>query len=144
MLINDAQHDWTIRVQNLRFGTVKAKYYLLLTLKNNEHMWRNINISHFKKKGFCIVFNFEKVQTIIQIKSKKWYVSEKIKINHTPSTRLEQWKAQLNSTTPRIRDSSAPATVQRYFYLFFWETWIVVVAYSYIFQLNHQTSNHST
>ncbi|CCD66255.1 Leucine-rich repeat-containing protein [Caenorhabditis elegans] len=38
---------------------------------------------------------------------------EKIKINHTPSTRLEQWKAQLNSTTPRIRDSSAPATVQR-------------------------------
>uniref|UniRef100_A0A1I7U044 Leucine zipper tumor suppressor 2 homolog n=1 Tax=Caenorhabditis tropicalis TaxID=1561998 RepID=A0A1I7U044_9PELO len=38
---------------------------------------------------------------------------EKIKLNHTPSTRLEQWKAQLQSTTPRTRDSSAPATVQR-------------------------------
>lgn len=39
---------------------------------------------------------------------------EKIKLNHTPSTRLEQWKAQLNSsTTPRPRDVSAPATVQR-------------------------------
>ncbi|CAO4383409.1 unnamed protein product [Caenorhabditis nigoni] len=40
---------------------------------------------------------------------------EKIKLNHTPSTRLELWKAQLNSsaTTPRTRDASAPATVQR-------------------------------
>lgn len=38
---------------------------------------------------------------------------EKIKLNHTPSTRLEQWKAQLHSTTPRTRDNSAPATVQR-------------------------------
>ncbi|CAP34364.2 Protein CBG15976 [Caenorhabditis briggsae] len=40
---------------------------------------------------------------------------EKIKLNHTPSTRLELWKAQLNSSasTPRIRDASAPATVQR-------------------------------
>ncbi|CAI2357544.1 unnamed protein product [Caenorhabditis sp. 36 PRJEB53466] len=38
---------------------------------------------------------------------------EKMKLTHTPSTRLEQWKAQLNSTSPRTRDKSAPATVQR-------------------------------
>ncbi|CAL2049138.1 unnamed protein product [Caenorhabditis brenneri] len=36
---------------------------------------------------------------------------EKVKLNHTPSTRLEQWKAQLQ--TPRTRDCSAPATIQR-------------------------------
>ncbi|CAI5455330.1 unnamed protein product [Caenorhabditis angaria] len=45
---------------------------------------------------------------------------EKVKsLNHTPSTRLEQWKAQLigNGSTgqilPRSRDLSAPAPVQR-------------------------------
>uniref|UniRef100_A0A8R1I7V6 Uncharacterized protein n=1 Tax=Caenorhabditis japonica TaxID=281687 RepID=A0A8R1I7V6_CAEJA len=38
---------------------------------------------------------------------------EKVKLSHTPSTRLELWKAQLNSSNPRIRDKSAPAIVQR-------------------------------
>ncbi|CAB3400615.1 unnamed protein product [Caenorhabditis bovis] len=44
-------------------------------------------------------------------KSKSSSSTEKPK--HTPSIRLEQWKAQLNSGSTRTRDHSAPAPVQR-------------------------------